>query len=261
MDHFIPTKQHPVKIIAHRGDSSEAPENTMAAFKKAIALGVDYLECDVQLSKDRVPVVIHDKTFLRITAGLKEHDVDQLTIKEIKELDAGSWFDFKFKGERIPTLEELLLLQRGNTGLMVEVKEETFFECDLAHFVGEVIKKVAPNQHEQGEILIGSLNPEILLCFHAYLPEQKLIGVAENEKKLQQFLKNPLSHLALHFSIADPTCIQELQDKGIKVWSWTVDEKSTALQLIHYGIDGLITNTPKKMKALHVASKLTKIIS
>jgi glycerophosphoryl diester phosphodiesterase len=253
MEGFIPNKHHPVKIIAHRGDSAEAPENTLAAFKKAIELGVDFLECDVQLSKDGVPMVIHDRTFLRITAGMKEHGVNQLRLHEIKELDGGSWFDRKFSGEKIPTLQELLMLKRGRIGVMVEVKEETVYECGLANFVGQVVKKMAPFQHGKGEVIVASFNPSLLLCFHAYLPQQKLMAIIEEEQDLLLFKDVPFNHVAMHYSMADPTRIQELQDRGIEVWAWTVDDKSTALQLIHHGIDGLITNCPKKMLSLHVS--------
>lgn len=247
MDLFVPTKKRPVRIIAHRGDSAEAPENTFASFKKAIGLGVDFLECDVQLSKDGVPMVIHDRTFLRITAGLKRHDVNKLTLAEIRKLDAGSWFDEKFSGEKIPTLEELLLMPRAGIGLMIEVKEETIYECGLANLVGKIIKKVAHCQIGQGEVIVGSLNPNLLLCFRAFLPEQRLIAIVESEQRFIEFEEIKVPSMALHYSLCHPDRIQDLQDQGIEVWAWTVDDKSTALQLIHYGIDGLITNMPKKM--------------
>lgn len=234
------------KVIAHRGDSAEAPENTLAAFRKAVALGVDFIECDVQLSKDKVPFVIHDRTFLRITAGAQEHRVDQLNREDIEKLDAGMWFDEKFSGEKIPTLEELLLMPKGNVGMMVEVKEETMWECGLALHVGNVLKRTSGH----GRVLIGSLSPNLLMCFRGYLPEQKLIAIIESEEKLREFQEVKTATMALHYSLLTPTRIQEYQDSGVEVWAWTVDDKAIAQVLIHAGIDGIITNVPKKILSL-----------
>ena len=93
-------------VIAHRGASGHAPENTLAAFKRAVALGASFIETDLQLSRDAHFVAIHDDTVNRTTNGQgKVHD---LTLADLRRLDAGSWFGSEFAGERIPTLEEIL---------------------------------------------------------------------------------------------------------------------------------------------------------
>src|SRR5246127_3703268 len=93
-------------VIAHRGASGNAPENTMAAFKKAVALGANFIETDLQLSRDARLVAIHDATVNRTTNG--QGAVHDLTLAELRRLDAGSWFGSEFAGERIPTIEEIL---------------------------------------------------------------------------------------------------------------------------------------------------------
>src|SRR5437762_13057428 len=92
-------------VIAHRGASGNAPENTMAAFKKAVALGANFIETDLQLSRDARFVAIHDATVNRTTNG--QGTVHDMTLTELRRLDAGSWFGSEFAGERIPTLEEI----------------------------------------------------------------------------------------------------------------------------------------------------------
>jgi glycerophosphoryl diester phosphodiesterase len=98
-------------IIAHRGASKFAPENTLPAIQKAIDLGVDYVELDVRHTSDGIPVLMHDRTIDRTTSGSGE--IAQISLAELRELDAGSWFHERFQGTRVPTLEEALTLMRG----------------------------------------------------------------------------------------------------------------------------------------------------
>src|SRR6266704_6290544 len=107
--------------IAHRGASARAPENTLAAFAEAVRLGANAIELDVHLTADGVPVVIHDGTVDRTTNGRGE--VAAMTLKDLRRLDAGAWFSSRFRGERIPTLEESLEFARGRCAMNVEIKE------------------------------------------------------------------------------------------------------------------------------------------
>ena len=98
--------------IAHRGASGYAPENTLAAFRRAVALGVSFIETDLQLTRDAHFVAIHDDTFDRTTTG--RGAVQQMTLAEVRRLDAGSWFGSEFIGERVPTLSEILEFSAKN---------------------------------------------------------------------------------------------------------------------------------------------------
>jgi glycerophosphoryl diester phosphodiesterase len=109
-----------VDVVAHRGASAQAPENTLAAFRRALELGSDWVELDCTLSADRQVVVIHDDTLERTTDGVGP--VGERTFDELRALDAGVWRDPEFAGERIPLLIEVLELARGKAGVLVEVK-------------------------------------------------------------------------------------------------------------------------------------------
>src|SRR5262245_59418730 len=111
-----------VEVIAHRGSSAVAPENTLAAVDLAIRAKAHRVEFDVQLTKDGVPVVLHDETLERTTNG--KGRVRDRTYKEISKLDAGSWFHADFRGERLPTLDMVLELCRGKIPVNVEIKSE-----------------------------------------------------------------------------------------------------------------------------------------
>ena len=109
-------------VVAHRGYSSVFPENTLAAFAGALDIGVDYIELDVQMTKDGQLVVFHDDDLKRITGA--EGAVRDYTLAELGALDAGSWFSSSFAGERIPTLEEALaLIEQGQCGVYLELKD------------------------------------------------------------------------------------------------------------------------------------------
>jgi len=224
-------------VIAHTGNASGAPENTLSAFKQAFELGVDYLECDVQLSKDGVPVLVHDGHFMRTTNAQTRAPVDSYILAEIKQLDAGSWFGLQFVGERIPTLEELLTLPRGTTGLMLDIKEETFQEGKLGEAVLELLL-------EQQNILIGTLSPEILQFFQKLLPPEQLIATIEHEEDCEKFLEANVHCYALSHLLITPERIQDYHQRGKKVWAWTVDDPTKMRTLIAEGVDGIITNFP-----------------
>jgi glycerophosphoryl diester phosphodiesterase len=111
---------HHIRIIAHRGGANLAPENTLAAFRQAIDLGVDMIEIDVHLSKDGHIMVIHDFTLDRTTTG--KGKIADMTLKQIRKYDAGVKFNEKFRGEKVPTLDETMELLNGKTGLLIEIK-------------------------------------------------------------------------------------------------------------------------------------------
>src|SRR2546425_868141 len=115
-----PLPHRPLRV-AHRGASARAPENKLAAFREAIRLEADAIELDVQLSADGVPMVIHDDTVDRTTNG--HGTVATIASRDLRRLDAGAWFSSRFRGERIPTLEEALECARGRCGLNIEIKE------------------------------------------------------------------------------------------------------------------------------------------
>lgn len=238
------------KVIAHRGNSSQAPENTLVSFQEALKLHVDFIECDVQISKDGVPVVVHDGTFSRITNEKHPHPINDLTLDEILKIDAGSWFSPDFAHQRILTLEDFLKIPRGPVGAMLEIKEDTFIACALGKNISDIIKNAERHISEWGPLIVGSLSPNVLLCLEAYLPQQPLIPIVRNLDDIKIFNSLHAKHWAFKRTLLTKEIIDELHDKECDVWVWTVDDKNEAHAFIEMGVDGIITNQPKKMVAL-----------
>ncbi|MBI5967686.1 MAG: hypothetical protein HY882_07510, partial [Deltaproteobacteria bacterium] len=134
------TGKFPVMVIAHRGFSGAAPENTLTAFQKAIEVGSDMIELDVHLSKDGEVVVIHDDSLERTSNGRGK--VGDYPLQELKKFDAGSWFGPKFSGERIPTLKEVLELTQGKILVNIEIKDEYLGRYTIEDLVERSLQEV-----------------------------------------------------------------------------------------------------------------------
>lgn len=235
-------------VIAHRGASKEAPENTLSSLKRAIEIGADYLEIDVHLSKDGVPVVIHDAFLGRTTNGRPDVRITDLTLAEIKALDAGALFDPRFAGERIPTLEEVLNLDRGPTGLMIEIKKG---HSPIRPLVTSILADLAKAPHNsQGEIVVGSFSTHILEELQQKDPAIPLIGIAEDFNMIPILRSMNLPRMAFWYKLLNPALVQALHEDNIKVWTFTVDDPKVAAFLISIKLDGIITNEPQTMKQL-----------
>lgn len=241
-----------IVFIAHRGASGHghSPENTLAAFREAIKIGVDCVECDVHGTKDGHVVVIHDSTLNRTTD--KKGAVADMVLEEIKKADAGSWFNKAFSGERIPTLAELLELTKGKVITVIEIKPDNITE--------KVIREIESAQAE-GEVLLQSfhlkvvktamdINPKIprALLISGKLP---IIRSASIQELVYQAAKVGASTLNLPYSVITPTLIKEVHKRGINVWAWTVDDELKMKELADMGIDGITSNYPEKLLLLN----------
>lgn len=145
---FAEKNRSDILTIAHRGASAYYPENTIAAFEGAVAQQADMIELDVQLSKDGVPVVFHDEYLKRHSNGRGR--VCELTLKELKMLDVGSWFNKKFSDQTIPTLEEVLAFASGNIALNIEIKPtsvSTRFQGGVEEKVEKLVKRYRMQRH------------------------------------------------------------------------------------------------------------------
>ena len=242
-------------IIGHRGASAVAPENTMAAFGEAIAAGADGIEFDVRLTRDGVPVIIHDST-LRRTGGLQRR-VGELTWSELEQVDAGSWFNQRFATETVPTLKELLtLFESNNLFLHLEMKSDSPSEhTPLADACCRLI-----NEHSLKERIVVS-------CFdHAALkvvksidseiktaalfePSLSNLSVLSNDRVINQAIAVGASALALHHRLARKQLVDKAKLLGWGVAVWTVDDPAWIERARSIGIDALITNNPAAMLA------------
>lgn len=229
-------------IIAHRGASGYAPENTLSSMELAISQGCDVIELDVHLTKDEQLIVCHDFTVDRTSNGTGE--IKNLTLAEIKELDAGSWFSEQFIGERMPTLEEVLNFIPDTLFLNVEIKKNPTDNRELEKKLVDILVKY----QRTGNTLVSSFN-HLSIRKLKKLNDEIKIGVAieadliEPVKYLEQ---NDLSVYSYHpcYDYVYPEIVQQFHNHNIKVNCWTVNDKELAKQLEKMGVDSIITNFP-----------------
>jgi len=236
------TNPRTVLVDAHRGASATHPENTLAAFRAAVEAGADSVELDVQLTSDGVPVVIHDDSVDRTTNG--SGAVTELTLKEIRTLDAGSWRHSRFSGERVPTLDETLVLLASAPRINMELKSE---EPRLAEVAVEAIE--ARRLHPG--IMVSSFHMQHLVAVKRRLP-----GV-----RTHLFLSNALpdgfwerhgrwiGSVGVRHDHVTESLVAQLRDHGRPTWAWTVDDPARALEVADAGVEAITTNDPVRIIA------------
>ncbi len=228
-------------IIAHRGASAYAPENTLSAFRKAVQMNSDGIELDVQLSKDGHVVVIHDLTVNRTSNG--NGKVKKLTLKQLKELDFGSWFSKEFKNERICTLEEVFNYLKDYKGLInVEIKKEWLQFNSIEKKVAGLIAKF----DLRDRTIVSSFSTLSLLKMKRIDKDiQTGILYSSSTKRLilfAEFFKMNAIHPWYQNVTRDVKRIA-VKDNLI-INTYTVDEPSEMKKLADIGVDGIITNVP-----------------
>lgn len=233
-------------IISHRGASGYAPENTLASMKMALEMGCEAMEFDVQLTKDNQMIVCHDFTVDRTTNGTGE--VKDLTLAEIKSLDAGSWFSKEFAGERIPTLDEVLDLVPNDLLLHIEIKKTATDKRNIEKMLYDYLVRY----NRLSTSLISSFNHSSVLEIKK-LDNQLNIAIAL-EADLIEPLKyiegNNLPIYSFHpcYDYVTADMIKQLHDHNIKVNCWTVNSKEVALSLKEMGVDSVFSNYPDLLK-------------
>lgn len=239
-------------ILAHRGASAYAPENTIAAFRLAHELGADGIELDVQLTRDKIPVVIHDKTVDRTTNGTGR--VCDLTIAEFARLDAGTWKTEDYRGEPVPTLAQVFdgladwLRPVGRVRpclINVELKTEYFFTDGLEQNVLNVIARYGL----QDRILLSSFSPLSLRrarSINRDVPRGLLYDSTMHLYLRRAWLRFWADPQAMHpeVTMIDGAYMQWAQQKKLQVNTWTVDDPDLARHLTELGVHAIITNKP-----------------
>lgn len=244
------TKTTSTQIIAHRGASSIAPENTVASIAAALEFHPDFIEIDVRLTKDKKLVVLHDASLKR-TTGLRSK-VHNLTLEEIKLLDAGKWFDKRFMEERVPTLEEVLHAIGSKAGLMIEIKQGV----DAPHVaVDAVFDVLAQFSGKLPKLVIGGFSLETVKCVKKHLNRMQksgmgnndiqVIGIAERYSCLYPFIEQDVDILAAWYPLLTTEVGGELRQYIKQLWTFTVNTQSLASDLISSGVTGIITNYPQ----------------
>lgn len=237
---------HP--CVAHRGFSSSAPENTLAAFKLAMSQAfVHWIELDVHLSRDDIPVVIHDGTLKRTTNGLGR--VREKTAAELGRLDAGSWFHPSFASEGVPTLAEVLALTAGRCRMNVELKGDNADWELLARQAVDVIRTL---QLEK-DTIITSFQPEILAAVRNYYPSINIgLIVEDRPPNLVAIMKGMgACCLSIDFRHLNASLLKETAEAGISVMAWTVNAAGDLRRLARRPEPfQLCTNYPDRWQAV-----------
>jgi glycerophosphoryl diester phosphodiesterase len=234
-------------VMAHRGASAVAPENTLISYKKAIDMGADYAELDVRRTKDGAIVLMHDKTVKR-TTGVSGFVWD-FTIEELKKLEAGSWFGEEFRGEPIPTLEEVIRLVKGRMKLNIEVKISEN-EPGIAQRVVDIVRSEDFGQ----ECIITSFDRETVKTFKAIAPDLRTGMIFDKEYRSDVFEGN-WDILSSNYELVDETFMRLARDSGKKTYVWTVNDREEMLRLIGLGVDGIITDKPDLLKSVLAESR------
>ncbi|KIL37710.1 glycerophosphodiester phosphodiesterase [Cohnella kolymensis] len=228
MDEQTRASLHP--CVAHRGWSGMAPENTMAAFRLAMTQPfVQWMELDVHLSRDDVPVVIHDGILKRTTNG--EGRVRDLTAEQLGRLDAGSWVHPSFYTEGVPTLAEVLSLTSGRCRLNIELKGD---DADRTLLAARAVDVIRSHQFEQHAV-ITSFQPDILIAVRNYFPSIRtgLIIDAFPQDLVSTLRSLGASYLSIGFRHLSPLLLQQTADAGIDVMAWTVNSPADLRRLMN----------------------------
>lgn len=235
-------------IFAHRGASAIAPENTMAAFKKAVEAGATWIETDVDVLKDGTPILIHDSSLDRTTN--RSGSYYDLTVSDLDDIDAGSWFSPEFSGERIPTLAQLVAFM-NETGLNanIEIKSNEAGAQMTLQLVDAILKELEALDGPQ--VIISSFNHVLLKIFKDKAPQYSVgaLFVAEN---LWDDWKSILELVGADYIHPDDstltrTQVQAFREAGYGVNVWTVNSPARANELFNWGVTGIFTDVAHQM--------------
>ncbi|HEU4808194.1 MAG TPA: glycerophosphodiester phosphodiesterase family protein [Homoserinimonas sp.] len=233
-------------IAGHRGDRSAAPENTLPALQGALDGTMVYVETDIRLSADGVPVLIHDATVDRTTNGTGR--VSKLTLAELQKLDAGSWYAKAFAGLRIPTLESfLVLLAASNKKAMLELKGAWTEEALLA------VNTLIESQGLTRRVVLASFNTDTLTGLQTVVPDLPRMVIIRDLPEDPVALVREFGAIGVVTSPpsveADPTVIDRIHQGGFGILLYTLNKKQSWRSALALGVDGIITDKPSALDA------------
>lgn len=244
-DEELPWPSWSVVLVGHRGLAPGYPENTLAAYRNNIELGVDMMEIDLRGTKDGEIVILHDDTVDRTTNG--EGDVTALTLAEVKELDAGSYVSQEFASERIPTYEEVLKLVKGtDVKLLLDIKESEVLDK-------ERIVRLTEAYGAELDVIVGVRSLDDLAEFRALNPNLRTLGFIPSIVDMDEFAEAGVDILRFwpEWVSADPLIVEEAHRLGKPVWSTSGEAGQEELtDLIKLGVNGFLTDVPEELAAL-----------
>jgi glycerophosphoryl diester phosphodiesterase len=247
------TNSFAVKVIAHRGASGHAPENTIASIKAAIEMSVEFVEVDVHMSTDHEIFVFHDDTLARTTNGKgKIKDQDS---KYLKTLDAGSWFDPKYSNEKIPTLLDILSLDFKKSKLIIEVKNVDNIYAGIEKKIHSIVQASA----FQSKIVYKSFSTEVLERFHHFAPTYDKLYVTVGSflgfLVIDDWLRigsifdlDFVKYIQVHRHFISKSLVEKAKKNGKIIIVWDVHKKEHIKTMKDLGVDYIETDYPKRVK-------------
>ncbi len=232
------------QFIAHRGASYLAPENTVASAKMAWEAGADAVEVDVYLTKDNRIMVMHDKDTKRTCSGKKNLTIENSPSMLLRDLDAGSWKDEKFAGEKIPFLSEIIETVPEGKKLVVEIKCGTEI---LPH-----LKRNLEKSGKEKQIVFICFDWKTILETKKEFPANECYWLSSSKqglnKKMEKAAEAGLTGVNLRYNIVDREIMNSARENNLKVLTWTVDDPADAQRLTELGVVGITTNRPGWLK-------------
>jgi glycerophosphoryl diester phosphodiesterase len=232
-------------VIAHRGASGHAPENTIAAFQRAVELGATFIETDLQVTRDGRFVAMHDSSVERTTNGSGE--VRDFTLDELLQVDAGLWFDREFMGERVPTLEAILeFSKRNDVVFYLELKYAAVWGMDHA-----LVAALQKSQNTARTIVI-SFDPATLAPLRRLDPSI-MMGLLVEEATpdcIQRTVDLGARQLCPGFKSVTAGLVDAAHRSDLQVVPWTVNSPQDMRATIAAGVDGIMTDFPDRLRAL-----------
>ncbi len=228
-----------VQVIAHRGASKYVPENTMVAFQKAHDLGCHYIECDVGLTQDNIPIIIHDDTLDRTTNG--SGLIIERPYEYIKMLDAGNWKGAEFVNLKVPTLQELLNWHAITRGWMnLEIKQVAIESVPL--IVSSVLFEIQNSRFKEN-IVLSSFQFEIMMALKEYTKHPRVfLSIYATNSAISQALKSNCEQINVSRTWITKAFIDKAHQQGLKVGVYTVNHLEEFLKLGEWGIDVVFTD-------------------
>ncbi len=227
-----------VTIIAHRGASYLAPENTVASARLAWETGADAVECDIWLSKDNKIICCHDATTKRTTG--QDFKISETETKILRKLDAGTYKDKKYSGEKLPFLKELIKTMPAGKELVIEIK----CKSEILPFLKKEIYKYRENRN----FTFISFDFKTIADTKKLFPEYPCYWLCSNAALLETYFDKvageDLEGISLGYAIINEPVMKKAESLNLEVYSWTVDDPEEAKRLIKLGVKGITTNRP-----------------
>ena len=236
-------------VIAHRGASGHAPENTIAAFKRAVELGAGFIETDLHLTRDAKFVAIHDATLERTTNG--HGSIHDATLADLRKLDAGQWYDREFSGEHIPTLDEVLDFSRENDVVFyLEIKYDVAW--GMHHSLVASIRKA----ENAARTIVISFDPSTIAAVRRVDPSIMVGLLADDTDQaarpdlVNTAMRAGARQLCVQSSLLSGEIVDRAHSADIQVVTWTINDAEQMRAAVRTGVDGIMTDLPDRLRAL-----------